>query len=82
MCFQRTKVQQKNQLCKIFSKKNVVSSLIHMILLKRLPVAGYCEWTFEVGRQSRVGALEVQQKNQLCKIFSKKNVVRLHIRKN
>jgi hypothetical protein len=31
-----------------------------MILLKRLPVAGYCDWTFEVGRQSRVGALEVQ----------------------
>ncbi len=45
-----------------------------MILLKRLPVAGYCDWTFEVGRQSRVGALEVQQKNQLCKIFSKKKI--------
>ena len=29
-----------------------------MILLKRLPVAGYCDRTFEVGRQSRVGALE------------------------
>ena len=43
-----------------------------MILLTRLPVAGYCDWTFEVGRQSRVGALEVQQINQLCKIFSKK----------
>ena len=69
-------------MCKIFSKKNVVSSLIYMILLIRLPVAGYCDWTFEVGRQSRVGALEVQQKNQLCNIFSKKNVVRLHIRKN
>ena len=47
-------------MCKIFSKKkNVVSSLIYMILLIRLPVAGYCDWTFEVGRQSRVGALEV-----------------------
>ena len=43
-----------------------------MILLNRLSVAGYCDWTFEVGRQSRVGALEVQQNNQLCKIFSKK----------
>ena len=34
-----------------------------MILLKRLPVAGYCDWTFEVGRQSRVGALEVTTPN-------------------
>ena len=38
-----------------------------MILLTRLPVAGYCDWTFEVGRQSRVGALEVQQKLHMRK---------------
>ena len=37
-----------------------------MILLKRLPVAGYCDWTFEVGRRSRVGALEVLQKMHIC----------------
>ena len=41
------KVLQNNQLCKIFSKKNVVSLLTYMILLNRLPVAGYCDWTFE-----------------------------------
>ena len=44
-----------------------------MILLKRLPVAGYCDWTFEVGRQSRVGALEVHpqtaQKNSFLQSF-------------
>ena len=65
--FAAAKVQQNNQLCKIFSKKNVVSLLIYMILLTRLPVAGYCDWTFEVGRQSRVGALEVQQKLHIRK---------------
>ena len=46
-----------------------------MILLTRLPVAGYCDWTFEVGRQSRVGALEVQQNNQLCKSSANKNAI-------
>ena len=46
-----------------------------MILLTRLPVAGYCDWTFEVGRQSRVGALEVQQINQLCKSSANKNAI-------
>ncbi len=43
-----------------------------MILLKRLPVAGYCDWTFEVGRQSRVGALEVQQKINCARFLAKK----------
>ena len=46
-----------------------------MILLTRLPVAGYCDWTFEVGRQSRVGTLEVLQNNQLCKSSANKNAI-------
>ena len=69
------RLQRYNKLincARFLAKKNVVSLLIYMILLTRLPVAGYCDWTFEVGRQSRVGALEVLQNNQLCKSCTKK----------
>ena len=51
------KVQQNNQLCKFLTKKNALCWHKCCFFGKKLPVAGYCDSSFEVGRL-RVGVLE------------------------
>ena len=63
-----TKLQQKNQLCKILTKKNQICLHNLLVLGKRLSVAGYCDCNFGGMRSRR--SPKYNTKNRHMQIYA------------